>query len=104
MSLKPQNVIMLFTDKVEEHGVSHSVFFHVLVYMVDDVNPETIAYQWHYYGTPVPTPLPYVEQFPTATAMQHPETLFPPALNDLPDSDMTLYGLAWSVESNRLSL
>lgn len=103
MAFKPQNTIMLFTDGIEDHGVAKGVKWHALVWEYDEITSQG-RFRWHFYGTEVPTPLPYIDQFPTATAMQHPETLFPPALNDLPDGDQGLYAIAMSVEYNRLSL
>ena len=103
MAYKPQNTIMLFTDGITDHGAAKGVQWHALVWEYDE-GLSLGRYKWHYYGTEVPTPLPYLDMFPDATSMQHPETLFPPALNDLPDGDMALYGLAMSVEYNRLSI
>ena len=103
MAYKPQNTVMLFTDGIEDHGVSKGVQWHALVWEFD-VELGLGRWKWHYFGTTMPSPLPYLSEFPTATGMQHPDTLFPPALNDLPEGDTALYDLAKEIEFNILSL
>jgi len=100
---KPQYTIMLYTDGIEDHGASHDVLWHALVYLWDE-GLELGKYEWHYYGTVMPNPLPFMDRYPTATGVQHEATHFPSALNDLPDGDGGLYDLARSAEYNRLSL
>ena len=103
MAYKPQTTVMLFTDGITDHGAAKGVQWHALVWEYDEVTSEG-RYKWHYYGTTMPSPLPYLVEFPTATGMQHPETLFPPALNDLPDGDTGLYDIARSAEFNVIGL
>lgn len=103
MAFKPQNTISVYTDGITDHGVAHEVKWHALVYLWDEVT-ETGKYEWHYYGTPMPNPLPMLDRYPGTLGYEHPGTLFPPALNDLPEGDEGLYAIAMAVEYNRLSL
>lgn len=103
MAFKPQNTIAQFTDKLEDHGVAKWVYQHALIYFWDE-DTQTGKFEWHYFGTPVQTPLPWADRYPTALAVEHPCTMFPPALNDLPEGEGGLYALALSAELNRLGI
>lgn len=102
MAFKPRTTIYQATGTIGDHGVAKTVSQTLLLEMMDDVTSE-IKYEWHFYGMPAVIPLGWVARYPDAAIIEHTETLFPPALNDLPDGDMGLFGVAHQIEINRLS-
>lgn len=100
---KPVNTILLFTGGITSHGTAKSVSFHALAYEFDE-GLGLSRYRWHYVGEAMPDPLPYADLFPGVIGLAQDAILFPPALNDLPNSDTALYDLARSAEFNLLGV
>lgn len=74
---------MIFNDGILDKGLLAKDFsWHVLVEWRDDVTQE-VKYEWHYYGTPLPTPLPFADRYPGVVGVQHPVSSWPAVVNNL---------------------
>lgn len=81
----------LWTDQIEEAGVSKRVHFHMRVQFDDGTQA------WYYFGTPVPSPAPSIP------CVSQPSVLFPAEFLNLPTASDTLYSLALEVAVNKIT-
>ena len=95
------NIESLFTDKIEDAGVSFEVSFTVRILL------ENGDREWHYYGvTEAEMPRaelePNVPELRNAPFFEHAVVKFPQSFNDLPNEQYNdLYSLAVPAGLNR---
>jgi hypothetical protein len=95
------NIESLFTDTIEDAGVTFDISFVVRI-LLDNGNRE-----WHYFGTteaeiPRATLEPNVPELATAPFFEHSQVQFPSGFNDLPQEIFNeLYRLAVPAGLNR---
>lgn len=78
-----RRIEQMWTDKIEEVGVTKRIFFHCLIVFDDDTK------QWHYFGTT------QAEAPPTTTdpVFEYEYVMFPRDLDELRDAEIQLYKL-----------